>query len=301
MRTKHIAAIALTAALGTAALSACSSAKKADGSQGKGPAPSITVASGASFPAGTTMDKLAKAGKITIGIKIDQPGIGLKDPAGGKYTGFDVEIGKIIAADLGLKPEQITFVEAVSANRETFLQNGTVDLVIASYSITDARKQKVSFAGPYLETDQDLLVGKDSKIAGLADLAGKKVCSAKGSTSFKNIQTNIPQATAVGLDTYSQCVDQLGTGQVDAVTTDGAILQGYAAKSSGQLKYLPVSVNPQKQKYGIGLAKDDAAFRAWLDDQLTKAYNDGTWAQAYTATLGQAGTPAPTPPAVDKY
>ncbi|NUR61963.1 MAG: glutamate ABC transporter substrate-binding protein [Catenulispora sp.] len=301
MRSKHIAAFALTAAFGATALSGCGSAKKADGSGAKGPAPSVTVATSASFPAGSTMEKLNKAGKITIGIKIDQPGIGLKDPAGGKYTGFDVEIGKIIAADLGLKPEQINWVEAVSANRETFLQNGTVDIVIASYSITDTRKQKVSFAGPYLETDQDLLVAKDSKIAGLADLDGKKVCSAKGSTSFKNIQTNIPKATAVGLDTYSQCVDQLGTGQVDAVTTDGAILQGYAAKSAGQLKYLPVSVNPDKQKYGIGLTKDDTAFRSWLDDQLTKSYGDGTWAAAYNATLGQAGTAAPTPPAVDKY
>ncbi|MFD0636569.1 transporter substrate-binding domain-containing protein [Catenulispora yoronensis] len=147
MRTKHIAAIALTAALGTSALSACSSAKKADGSDNKGPAPSVTVATSASFAAGSTMEKLNKAGKITIGIKIDQPGIGLKDPAG-KYTGFDVEIGKIIAADLGLKPEQVNWVEAVSANRETFIQNGTVDIVIASYSITDTRKQKVSFAAP---------------------------------------------------------------------------------------------------------------------------------------------------------
>ena len=299
MRAKHIVAIAAIAALGTTALSACGSAKKPAGAD-KGPAPTVSVAK-ADFPAGSTMDKLNKAGKIRIGVKIDQPGIGLKDPASGDYTGFDVEIGKIIAADLGLSPDKIDWTESVSANRETFLQNGTVDIVIASYSITDSRKQKVSFAGPYLETDQDLLVAKDSKIAGLADLAGKKVCSAKGSTSFKNIQANIPQAVAVGLDTYSQCVDQLGTGQVDAVTTDGAILQGYAAKSAGQLKYLPVSVNPDKQRYGIGLTKDDAQFRGWLDDQLTKAFADGSWAAAYNATLGQAGTAAPKPPAVDKY
>jgi glutamate transport system substrate-binding protein len=298
MRAKHIVAIALTTTLGTTALAACGSSKKA--AADKGPEPTVSVAK-ATFPAGSAMDKLQKAGKVTIGIKIDQPGIGLKDPSSGKYTGFDVEMGKIIAADLGLRADQITFTEAVSANRETFIGNGTVDLVIASYSITDARKQKVSFAGPYLETDQDLLVGKASKIAALTDLTGKKVCSAKGSTSFKNIQTNIPQATAVGLDTYSQCVDQLGTGQVDAVTTDGAILQGYAAKSAGQLKYLPVSVNPDKQHYGIGLNKDDKVFRDWLDDQLTKAYGDGTWAAAYTATLGQAGTAAPQPPAVEKY
>ena len=299
MRIKHLAAMTLTVALGTSALAACGSAKKAADAN-KGPEPSVTVAK-ETFAAGSTMDKLQKAGKITIGIKLDQPGIGLKDPSSGKYTGFDVEIGKIIAADLGLRADQINFTEAVSANRETFLQNGTVDLVIASYSITDTRKQKVGFAGPYLETDQDLLVGKDSKVASLDDLTGKKVCSAKGSTSFANIQANIPKATAVGLDTYSQCVDQLGTGQVDAVTTDGAILQGYAAKSSGQLKYLPVSVNPEKQHYGIGLAKDDKVFRDWLDDMLTKSYTDGSWEAAYKATLGQAGTDAPKPPEAVKY
>src|SRR5216684_3802145 len=133
MRTKHIVAIALTTTLGTAALAACGSAKKPGAD--KGPAPQVT-ASQVAFAAGTTMDKLQKAGKITIGIKIDQPGIGLKDPSTGKYGGFDVEIGKLIAADLGLRADQIAFTEAVSANRETFIGNGTVDIVIASYSIT---------------------------------------------------------------------------------------------------------------------------------------------------------------------
>uniref|UniRef100_UPI0026E09B01 transporter substrate-binding domain-containing protein n=1 Tax=Actinomyces radicidentis TaxID=111015 RepID=UPI0026E09B01 len=84
---------------------------------------------------------------IRIGIKFDQPGLGLKD--GSRFTGFDVDMGREIAKRLGYSEDEITFIEAVSAQRETMLQNGQVDMVIGTYSITDARRQKVTVAGPY--------------------------------------------------------------------------------------------------------------------------------------------------------
>ncbi len=292
MRNRIVAAaVAGLALLG--AVAACGSGKSTKA------APSY-AATQASFAAGSTMERLHNAGKITIGVKYDQPGIGQLNPATNKPEGLDIEMGKIVAAALGLKPEQIDFKEAVSKNRETFIQNGTVDLIIASYSITDTRKQTVSFAGPYYVTGQQLMVRKDdSSINGPDDLSGKKVCSVTGSTPLATIQTKYKTAVAVPFATYTECVQQLINKSVDAVTTDGAILLGYAAKQPSQLKVVgqPFST----EKYGIGLKKDDTAFRAFVDDALQKAMDSGDWKKAYDATLGASGNPAPQPPTLEKY
>ncbi len=291
MRVRTLVGALLAVAV-AASLTACSSDKpKAQPSYSK---------AAASFAAGSTMERLNKAGQITIGVKFDQPGIGQLDPKTNKPEGLDIEIAKIVAAGLGLTADQIKFVETVSKNREPFIQNGTVDLVIASYSITDDRKKVVSFAGPYYQTGQDLMVRKDdSSITGPETLGGKKVCSVTGSTPLANIQKNYPTATAVPFATYTECVQQLLNGSVDAVTTDGTILLGYAARQPAQLKVIgkPFST----ELYGIGLKKDDTDFRGFLNDTLQKAVDSGDWAKAYTATLGKSGAPTPTPPALNRY
>src|SRR5215210_3309246 len=148
-----------------------------------------------SFDPGTTMARLNEAGTITVGTKIDQPGFGLLNPRTKVPEGFDVEIAKIIAGKLGIAPEDITWTETVSANRESFIQNGQVDIVVATYTINDARKQLVDFAGPYYEAGQDIMVAKDNplKIEGPEDLAGKNVCSVEGSTPAQNIRDNYPE------------------------------------------------------------------------------------------------------------
>jgi glutamate transport system substrate-binding protein len=292
MRTRILATVAVGLAL-VATASACGSSKP------KTSTPSYAAVQ-ASFAPGSTMEKLHNAGKINIGVKFDQPGIGQKNPSSDKPEGFDIEIAKVVAAGLGLKPEQINFQEAVSKNREPFLQNGTVDLVIASYSITDTRKQVVGFAGPYYETGQQLMVRKDdNSIKGPDDLTGKKVCSVTGSTPLANIQNKYKQATAVPFATYTECVQQLNNGSVDAVTTDGAILLGYAAAQPSKLKVVGEPFS--KEKYGIGVKKEDTAFRTFVNDVLQKAIDSGDWKKAYDATLGKSGNAAPTPPTIDRY
>ena len=254
------------------------------------------VAEDVEFDAGTTMAELSDAGKITIGTKFDQPLFGLKGPDGNP-VGFDVEIGKLIAAKLGIEASDITWTETVSANREPFIQNGQVDLVVATYTINDARKEVISFAGPYYEAGQDLLVleGND-EITGPEDLADKTVCTVSGSTSEKNIAaytTNI-QST----DIYSNCLGPLRSGEVDAVTTDNVILAGLADQNAGEFE---VVGNPfTKEPYGIGLAKDDTEFRDFINDVLEESYEDGTWADAWEATAGSV-LETPEPPAVDRY
>lgn len=248
------------------------------------------------FDDGTRMKELADAGSVTIGVKFDQPGIGFKGATDDAPVGFDPEIGKILAADLGIAPEDITWKETISDNREPFLQNGTVDLVIASYSITDERRQVVGQAGPYYVTGQQLLVGTDSDIDSLDDVKGTEVCSVTGSTSLENIEAE--GAKPRGFDTYSECVDQVLNGTVDAMTTDGAILLGYAAENPDQLK---VVVEPfSEERYGVGYSIDAPEMCEWITETIEDAQDDGAWATAFEATLGQSGVETPDPPAMDE-
>jgi len=247
------------------------------------------------FEDGTAMKDFADSGEITIGVKYDQPGIGFKGATDDMPVGFDPEIGKILAASLGIAPEDITWKETISDNREPFLEAGEVDLVLASYSITDDRRAVVGQAGPYYVTGQQLLVPTDSDIETLEDVQGTEVCSVTGSTSLENIEAE--GATGRGFDTYSECVDQVVNGTVDAMTTDGAILLGYAAEQPDALK---VVVEPfSEERYGVGFSPDAPEMCDFLNGAIEESYEDGSWEEAFQATLGQAGVETPEPPAVD--
>ncbi|MGY1642313.1 glutamate ABC transporter substrate-binding protein [Geodermatophilus sp. SYSU D00703] len=260
------------------------------------------VAEDVQFDAGTTMAELSEAGSITVGTKYDQPGFGLLNPQTQDPEGFDVEIAKIVAGELGIAPENIEWTETVSANREPFIQNGQVDIVVATYTINDTRKQVVDFAGPYYVAGQDIMVaaGNPEGIQGPDDLAGKTVCSVEGSTPAQNIRDNYPQATLVTYDVYSKCADDLANGNVQAVTTDNVILTGLVA---GNPEGFELVGNPfTEEPYGIGLALGDTEFRNFINDVLEEAYEDGRWAEAWDRTVGQiTGEEAPEPPAVDRY
>lgn len=262
----------------------------------------VEVQEDVDFDAGTTMAELAEAGSMTVGTKFDQPGFGLLNPNTETPEGFDVEIAKLIAAELGIAPEDIEWTETVSANREPFLQNGQVDMVVATYTINDARKELIDFAGPYYEAGQDIMVasGNPEGIEGPEDLAGKNVCSVEGSTPAQNIRDNYPEATLTLFDVYSKCADALANGQVDAVTTDNVILTGLVAGSDGAFELVG---NPfTEEPYGIGVPKGDDEFRAFINDTLEEAYESGAWADAWDRTAGAiSGQEAPEPPAVDRY
>lgn len=264
--------------------------------------PEVTVDTGAEFAAGTTMARLADQGDIKVGVKFDQPGLGSRSLETDQPVGFDVEIAKLIAANLGIEPSDIEFVETVSANRESFIEKGTVDLVVATYTINDERKKVVDFAGPYYVAGQDLLVrADDDTIKGPEDLADKRVCAASGSTPIERIRTDYPDAVPVEFDTYTECVDQLEAGQVDAVSTDDIILAGYAADPKYEGMFRVVGQTFSEEPYGIGLKLGDDDFRGFVNDVLEEAFDDGSWEKAFDATLGTSGVEAPAPPAVDRY
>jgi glutamate transport system substrate-binding protein len=258
-----------------------------------------TVNEGASFAEGTTMARLKSAGKVTVGTKFDQPLFGLKNLEG-KPEGFDVEIAKLIAGEMGISADNITWVETVSANREPFIDQGKVDFVVATYTINDKRKQVVDFAGPYYEAGQDIMVAKGNPeaIKGPEDLAGKKVCSVTGSTPAENIRENYPEAKLTEFDVYSKCAEALKGGQVQAVTTDNVILLGLISQDPEAFEL--VNKPFTKEPYGIGLKKGDTEFRNFINDTLEKIEQDGRWLKAWKDTAGKVATEEPTPPAIDR-
>lgn len=279
-RTQRIGVVLLaTAAL---ALTGC-------GGDDDGGSDDSTGASGSSDD-GTA----ASGGTLEVGVKFDQPLFGVETPDG--VVGFDADIARHIADEMGM---EVNFREAVSANREPFLENGDVDMVVATYTINDERDEIVDFAGPYYVAGQDIMVPADNPlgIAGIDDLNSGDVttCTAEGSTSLANLQELAPDANVTTFDTYSKCADAMGQGRADAVTTDNVILVGLADESDGD--YVLVENPFTEEPYGIGV-QEGSELRCEINGILETMYEDGSWTEIYEATVGVVASVTPEPPAV---
>ncbi|WP_184490852.1 glutamate ABC transporter substrate-binding protein [Streptomyces sp. I6] len=237
--------------------------------------------------------------KITVGIKFDQPGVGLKTPDG-DYEGFDVDVARYVARQLGYDPSDIVFKEAKSADRETLLQRGDVDFIAASYSINDERRKKVDFAGPYFLAHQDVLVrAGDDSIRSPADLNDRRLCSVTGSTSAQNVKTKLaPRAQLQEYGGYSECLTGLENGTIDAVTTDDAILAGYAAQDQFKGRFRLGGFKLSDELYGIGVKKGDTELRNDINAALRKMVQESAWEKAVEANFGPAGYQSEPPPGI---
>ena len=275
-------------AVAALALSAC----------GSGTSDAPKVASKATFDAGTTMAKISAAGTMTVGTKFDQPGFGLKG-LDGELAGFDVEVAKIIAGAMGVKADGIKWVESPSKLREELIEKGTVDMVAATYTINDKRKERITFAGPYYVAGQQLMVKSDnSKITGPADLKAnpdQKVCSVTGSTPAEQIKPYLADPSQLVLfDVYDKCANALRTNQVQVVTTDNVILLGFVSKSDKAFKL--VGEQFTKEPYGIGIKKGDVKFCEFINKTLKD--NEAAYTKAWADTAGKVeGAAAATLPA----
>jgi len=224
------------------------------------------------------------ANGVTVGIKFDQPGLGLKE--GNDYSGMDVDVAKAVVGELGMSEDDITWKESPSAQRETLLETGQVDMIFATYSITDERKQKVQFAGPYFVAGQSLLVASDSDITGTDSLDGKLLCSVTGSTSAPKVKEEVPGVQLQEYGTYSECVSQLANGTIDAVTTDDAILAGFANQSQYQGNLEVVGDTFSEERYGVGLPKDSDQCEE-INGIVEGLWEDGTMEQIIADNLGE--------------
>ena len=252
------------------------------------------VADAPEFEAGTTMAEIAEAGTIRVGTKFDQPGFGLEN-LDGEVEGFDVEVAKIIAGALGIAEGDIEFVQTPSAVREDVIEGDEVDMVVATYTINDTRKERISFAGPYYLAGQQIMVAEDNDTIdgpeALRENPDARVCSVTGSTPAENIGEYLASPDQLVLfDEYSQCADSLRNGQVDAVTTDNVILLGFVSEEDGGFKL--VGEQFTEEPYGIGITKGDVAFCEFINETLQD--NEDAYIEAWESTAGQVeGTETP--------
>ena len=261
----------------------------------------VEVASETEFEAGTTMAELSEAGSMTVGTKFDQPGFGLLG-LDDVPEGFDVEVAKIIAGAMGIAEEDIEWVQASSDIREQVIEDGEVDMVVATYTINDERKERVTFAGPYYEAGQMLMVNADQDAIespeDIADNPDLKVCSVTGSTPSETIREYLASDDQLVLfDIYDKCADALSNGQVDIVTTDNVILLGFVSESDGEFKL--VGEQFTEEPYGIGIEKGDTEFCEFINETLQE--NEDAYLAAWDRTAGEVeGTEAPELPEPDE-
>ncbi len=235
-----------------------------------------------SFEAGTTMKKLQDEGTITVGVKFDVPPFGAKDPTSGTVQGFDIDLAKAIADELGVKPK---YIEALSDNRIAFLKDGTADLILSTMTITAERDEEIDFSTPYFVANGRILVKEsNTAIKGVDDLAGKKVCTALGSTYEATLKKQAPKADLRLVDSYSECLELIQNGAVDAVSTDDVILTGMIIQDDS-LKL--VGDDLTTEPYGAGVKEGDKAFQGFINEVIAEYKSDGRWAAAYEKWVGR--------------
>ncbi len=245
------------------------------------------------YPANSTLGKIQDAGEITIGVKYDVPPFGFENPQSGEIEGFDVDMGRYIAEELGVEPK---FVEAISDNRIPFLERGTVDLILSTMTINQERDMEIDFSEPYYVAQGRILVPKGSDIKGVDDLAGKRVCTALGSTYEETIREEAPDADLKLVDTYSECLELLQNKAIDAISTDDVILTGMIIQDD---TLEMVGDKLTTEPYGVGIKDGDKQMKTFVDGVLASVEEDGRWEDTYQEWVGQYLNKEQAPPAMD--
>ncbi|MDQ3986697.1 MAG: glutamate ABC transporter substrate-binding protein [Actinomycetota bacterium] len=235
------------------------------------------------FPAGSTMAELQDAGKVVIGVKFDVPPFGFENPQTGEVEGFDVDLGNIIAEELGVEAE---FVEAISDNRIPFLQDGTVDMILSTMTITTDRAVEIDYSRPYFVAHGRILVPEGSDIQGIDDLNGKKVCTGLGSTYETTIKEQAPDADLKLVESYSECYENLQNEAVDAVSTDDVILTGMIIQSEDQPLEM-VGEQMTVEPYGVGIPDGDQELAGFVSEVIEGTFESGEWQDMYDKWVGK--------------
>lgn len=257
------------------------------------------VADPAAIPAGSWADTIKQRGKLVRGGTDTGRLFSLRDPATNKVTGFDAGLAAMLAHYITGKTgdDTVELVITTVDTRETLLQNKTVDAVLATYTVTEPRAQKVAFAGPYYESGASIMVKADNTtINGVGDLKGKTIATEANSTAVLALQQQVPDAKPLLFQEDAQCVAAVKQGRAEAYVLDQSILIS-TASSDPSVKVVGEPFT--KEPYGIGLPRDDAAAKQFVNDWLQKIYADGSWAKLWQATVGTVvKSEPPKPPAI---
>ena len=275
--TRWLAVLALVLGL---VLAGCGDDEKSSG--GGGEATSTPAADVEKFDAGTPLGDIQEKGEIVIGVKYDVPPFGFNNPSSGKVEGFDVDLGQAVADKLGVEPK---FIEAISDNRIPFLQDGTADLILSTMTINEERVGQIEFSDPYYIAKGRILVKKDnSEITGVDSLAGKNVCTALGSTYEATLKEQAPEAKLKLVDSYSECLESLQNGSVDAISTDDVILTGMIIQDDS-LKLVGDELS--QEPYGAGMKKGNTELQEFVNGVFSEYKEDGRYAETYDKWVGQ--------------
>jgi aspartate/glutamate/glutamine transport system substrate-binding protein len=232
-----------------------------------------------------TLEKIKERDKLIVGVKYDLNLFGLKDPNTGKVEGFDIDIAKGLAKKILGDENKIELKEVTSKTRIPMLNNGEIDCIIATMTITEERKKEVDFSDVYFMAGQSLLVKKDSKINGINDIKkGVKVLTAKGSTSAQNIREKAPEATVLEFENYAEAFTALKAGQGDALTTDNALLWGMAKQDPN---FRVVDETFTEEPYGIAVRKGDKEFLDVINEYLKEIKENGEYDKIYEKWIGE--------------
>ena len=231
-------------------------------------------------------------GRLVVGLDIGSNLFSFRDPITGEITGFDVDIAGEVARDIFGDPAAVEYRILSSADRITALQDNSVDIVVKTMTMTCERRKQVNFSTVYFTAFQRILVPRESPIAGPSDLSGKRVCVARGTTSLQRVREISPPPIIVSVVTWADCLVALQQHEVDAVSTDDAILAGLVAQDP----YLHI-IGPDmaEQPYGIGVNLANTGLVRFVNGTLERIRTDGTWDTLYRKWLTVLG-PAPAPP-----
>lgn len=243
----------------------------------------LTASAGPSLDSSATLRAARERGFLLVGVKGDQPGLSERSPgSAGGFRGFDIDMARAVAKHLGF--DTVRFEVVNTQSREYRLSTGQVDLIVASYSITQERKESVDFAGPYYVAGQDFLVPAHATgVSGVADLDGHKVCTVQGSTPEARLRTEYPRIVLEPRASYGLCVTDLLAGTVDAVSTDDVILAGYRAQHPAELRLLGAPFG--SEQYGVGLHRGEPALRGAVCDAIRDEISSGHWKSSYDTYL----------------
>lgn len=253
---------------------------------------------GGAMPAGSTMDRIKQRGKLIVGVDQTTLNMGYRDPFTGELSGFDIDVARDVAQAIFGTPDAIQLLAITSSQRVPMLQDGKVDMVVRTMTITCDRLKQVSFSSVYYDAEQRILARRDAGISGAADLAGKPVCATSGSTSLGVIQALPQKPVAIAVSDWTDCLVMLQQNQVDAVSTDDVILSGMAAQD----RYTEVvGASLGAQPYGVAMRLGDDTMVRFVNGVLERVRADGRWADSYVKWLDNLlPGPAPAPPAA-KY
>jgi putative glutamine transport system substrate-binding protein len=233
----------------------------------------------------STLDAIKERDKFVVGVKYDTKLFGLQDPATNEVEGFDVDIAKQIAKHILGDEDKVELVEVTSKTRIPMLNNGDIDAIIATMTITEERKQEVDFSDVYFEAGQSLLVKKGSDIKSVKDLKkGDTVLAVKGSTSAQNIREHAPDATVREFENYQEAFMALKSGQGDALTTDNSILYGMAQQDPN---YVVLDETFTDEPYGIAVKKGDTEFVNEINKVLKDLRESGEYDKIYEKWIGE--------------